>query len=167
MIKKIGLFFEEYVEKIVLIIVGIICALLFIFTVLLSPNKVELGYGGEKVSPGEIDQIVFEAASDLALNRPTTTTTTAVEPNEYQPRAIDFLAKLNLTLDGVSNDLRFPNPESMLVEEILNSDDVYNIADIDVGRLTNIHVEHIRAAAYIPTEPVTQDTPYQECQKEP
>ena len=42
MLKKIGSFFEEYVEKIVLVVVGLLCVFLFIFRVLFSPNIIEV-----------------------------------------------------------------------------------------------------------------------------
>ena len=50
---KILGFLEEHVEKIVLVIVGLVCVWLMITRVFLSPNMVS--YDGRKYSPGAID----------------------------------------------------------------------------------------------------------------
>ncbi len=57
---KIGSFFEEHVEKIVLVIVGLACVWLLITRVIFSPN--EVAYGDGKYSPGAIDEQVYEKA---------------------------------------------------------------------------------------------------------
>ena len=60
--KKGGNFFEEHVEKMVLVLIGLVCMWLLITRVLISPNKVE--YGGEKLGPGEIDIRISKEAED-------------------------------------------------------------------------------------------------------
>lgn len=47
---KIARFFEEHVEKMVLVVVGLVCAWLLITRVIFSPNMVEVG--DRKLSPG-------------------------------------------------------------------------------------------------------------------
>jgi hypothetical protein len=46
LIKKIGRFIENHVEKIVLVIVGVVCAALFFRSVIFSPNVVQVGDKG-------------------------------------------------------------------------------------------------------------------------
>ena len=60
---KIGSFFEEHVEKIVLAVFGILCIWLLITRVLLSPNQVV--YNNEKYSPSAVDDRVYEDAELL------------------------------------------------------------------------------------------------------
>ena len=69
MIKKIGHFFEEHIEKIILIIVGILCSWLLITRVLLSPNVVE--YDGKTYTPITIDAKLYEDAKALDTQRGT------------------------------------------------------------------------------------------------
>ncbi len=47
MFHKIISVFENHIEKIVLIIAGVICAWLFITNILINPNSVELVRGGK------------------------------------------------------------------------------------------------------------------------
>src|SRR4030042_1009408 len=49
LIKNIGRFFERHVEKIVLVVIGIVCAVLFFKFVIFSPHQVAVG--NKKVSP--------------------------------------------------------------------------------------------------------------------
>ena len=60
---KIGSFFEEHIEKMVLVIVGLVCVWLLITRVISSPNDVL--YGDRKYSPGAIDEQVYEEAKLL------------------------------------------------------------------------------------------------------
>ena len=60
---KIGSFFEEHIEKIVLVIFGLLCVWLMITRVLLSPNQVV--YDDERYSPSAIDERVYEDAKLL------------------------------------------------------------------------------------------------------
>ena len=66
---KIGNFFEEHVEKIVLLIVVLVCMWLLVTRVILSPNKLE--YDGQKFGTGEIDIYISRQAEMLEdkLNR--------------------------------------------------------------------------------------------------
>ena len=69
MLKKIGRFFEEHIEKIILVIVGMLCVMLFIWRVLLSPNMVEIVNNEgktEKLSPVNIDDRVYQVLRKAA-----------------------------------------------------------------------------------------------------
>ena len=58
LIAKIGHFCENHVEKIVLVIAGVISVWLFFTRVIFSPNVVMLQ--GKNFTPGQIDQYVYE-----------------------------------------------------------------------------------------------------------
>jgi hypothetical protein len=60
---KIGGFFEEHVEKMVLVVVGALCAWLLITRVILSPNVVP--YDGKNISPTAIDEQIYAKAKLL------------------------------------------------------------------------------------------------------
>ncbi|MHC4559698.1 MAG: hypothetical protein ACYS80_20595, partial [Planctomycetota bacterium] len=57
---KIGSFFEEHIEKIILVIIGLVCVWLLITRVIFSPN--EVSYGKDKLSPGAIDDHIYKEA---------------------------------------------------------------------------------------------------------
>ena len=67
MIKKIGGFLEEHIEKIVLIIVGFLCAWLLFTRVLLTPNVIE--YRGEKFGPTNIDEKIKQIVDEKKKNK--------------------------------------------------------------------------------------------------
>ncbi len=55
---KIARIFEEHVEKMVLVVVGLVCAWLLITRVVFSPNMVE--FGDRSLSPSAIDDAVYQ-----------------------------------------------------------------------------------------------------------
>ena len=156
-ISRIGSFFEEHVEKIILVIVGIVCALLLITRVILSPNMVS--YDDRNFSPSSIDNYVYEQAQLLRqrLNDPPD----QMEP--YEPRAGEFLAKLDSSINNIDMTL-WP------VVPYEPGDDagvagIYTLPRI--GEVNDVAVEHIRAVAYVPIESVTEQNPYDKAGNEP
>ena len=65
MFAKIGSFFEEHIEKVILAVVGLVCIWLVVTRVLISPNVVT--YNNKKYSPRAIDQQIREASKELEL----------------------------------------------------------------------------------------------------
>ncbi|MFH1716019.1 MAG: hypothetical protein ABIF19_01600 [Planctomycetota bacterium] len=150
MIGKIGRFFEEHIEKIILVIVGLVCAFLLITRVILSPNVVE--YAKEKFSPGAVDNHIFKEAQALGqkLGEPPED----MEP--YKPRVGEFLALLDSSVRGVDVSLWPAVPSEVRVEPTVAG--VYRLPEI--GEVNDVAVGHIRAVAYIPLDPITPETPY-------
>ena len=68
-ISSIGSFFEEHIEKIILVIVGLVCVWLLITRVILSP--ITVSYDGRNFSPSAIDNYVYEQAQLLKQKRST------------------------------------------------------------------------------------------------
>ncbi len=153
---KIGSFFEEHIEKMILTVVGLACAWLLITRVILSPN--EVAYEGKNLSPAAIDEQIYKAAEALRqkLNEP------PEQMEVYKPKVNEFVALLDSSITGVDTRLW---PVAPSVPGAQTSVAVYSLPRIpDVN---NVAVEHIRAVAYVPLGPVTEETPYDKAGNEP
>ena len=150
MFRKIGSIFENHIEKIVLIIAGLLCVWLFVQFILLGSNDIEYRNNNkiEKVSPGKIDDIIKENAKVLE-QKLAGSNFESVEP--YVPKASDFLARMDSPLKDINPRLVFRNPADFPGKD----PNQFAYDEPDVGIVTNVAVEHIRGAAYVPTEPVT------------
>jgi len=156
-ISSIGSFFEEHVEKIILVIVGLICAWLLITRVILSPNTVS--FDNRNFSPSAIDNYMYEKAQNLrqTLNEPPD----QLEP--YKPRVGEFLALLDTSIGKIDTSLWPVVPSKLRADAGVAG--IYSLPPI--GEVNEVAVEHIRAAAYIPTDPVTEQNPYDKAGNEP
>ena len=156
-ISSIGSFFEEHIEKIILVIVGLICAFLLITRVILSPNMVS--WDDRNFSPSAVDNYVYEQAQLLRqrLNDPPD------QLDPYKPKAGEFLALLDSTINNVDTTLWPVVPYEPGVDADLAG--IYNLPRI--GEVNDVAVEHIRAVAYVPIEPVTEQNPYDKAGNEP
>ena len=157
-ISNIGSFFEEHVEKIILVIVGLVCAWLLITRVILSPNTVS--YDGKKFSPSVIDNYVYKDAQDLRekLNEPPD------QLDPYKPKVDEFLALLDSTINNVDTTLWSVVPYE-LGAEAAGMAGIYSLPLI--GEVNDVAVEHIRAVAYVPLDKVTPENPYDKAGNEP
>jgi len=155
-LSSIGGFFEEHVEKIILVIVGMICVWLLITRVIFSPNMV--AYNDGKYSPSAIDNAIYEEARTLqgTLNEPPE----QLEP--YQARTEEFLAILDSSITGVTI-------ESMAVApRVAAVDDAVGVYDLPyIGEVNEVAIEHIRAVAYVPIDEVTEQNTYDKAGNEP
>jgi len=155
-ISSIGSFFEEHVEKIILVIVGLICAMLLITRVILSPNTVS--WDGRNFSPTAIDNYVYEQAQLLRqkLNEPPD------QLDPYKPKVDEFLALLDSSINNVDTTL-WP-----VVPYELGADTGVGIYSLPrIGEVNDVAVEHIRAVAYLPINKVTSENPYDKAGNEP
>jgi hypothetical protein len=155
---KIGRFFEEHVEKIILVVVGLVCLLLLITRVIFSPNVVPCGK--EKLSPGAIDDHIYKEANDLRRKL-------GEAPDELQPyetRIGEFLALHQSSISDVDIDLWLPRPYNIATETAIRGK--YRLPR-SIGEVNDVAVEHIRAVAYVPTEVVTAQNPYDKSGNEP
>jgi len=145
--KRRANFFEAHIEKIVFAVVGILCIWTLISRVFVSPNFIE--YDRKKFSTGEIDDYILMQAEKLEdqLNRKT-------EPKEpYKPRLKEFNALFDSTIPEFDPPLILPQPKAVGKRDVKRQ---YNIPAI--GPLMDVQVGHIRAVAYVPTEPVGEKT---------
>lgn len=153
---KIGSFLEEHVEKIILIIIGIICAWLLITRVILSPNQVV--YNDNTFSPGSIDTYVNKQAEELQQRM----VATDGEAGTYDSKIDDFLALMNTSVRDINTDLWPQRPYTITAQT--GAEGIYRMPDI--GEVTDVDVEHIRTVAYVPTQRITELNPYMSAEHE-
>lgn len=154
---RIARFFEDHVEKIVLIVVGIISLLLLFVFVVRSPNKVEID--GKELSPSEVDKYINEQAQDL--RREIGGPESAVEP--YNPRLPEFAALMESALSDINVELaKVTTPQA---DATTFAKGVYRIPEI--GDVSEVKINHIRAVAYIPVEEVSAGNTYDKVKNEP
>ena len=156
---KIGSFFEEYVEKIFLVIVGLVCVWLLITRVIFSPN--EVAYGDGKYSPGSVDDQVYEEAVLLRdkINTPPT------DPEPYQSKLSEFVALLDSSISDIDVNLWPQVPYA--VDGVISGKGGGQYRLPRIGEVNDVAVEHIRAVAYVPTVAVTAESPYDKAPHEP
>lgn len=143
------------IEKIVLAIVGLICMVLLVTKVLISPNYVE--YDGRKFGPGEIDSYIEKQAEGLEMSL-----NAAPEEKPLPEKQRDrFVAKFDSAFD-VPADVTLPMPDNLGRDEEIGEYDVPVIAPAE-----DAQAEHIRAAAYIPKEEIDTDNIYADSETEP
>ncbi|MHC4680697.1 MAG: hypothetical protein ACYTEK_18585, partial [Planctomycetota bacterium] len=155
---KIGGFFEEHVEKMVLVVVGALCAWLLITRVIFSPNTVS--YDGKNISPAALDEQIYKKAQLLRqkLNEP------PEDVAPYDARVDDFVALLDSAIPGVDTRL-WPVAPSAAVPEGFAGEGVYSLPRI--GEVSDVDVEHIRTVAYVPLNVITPEISYDKGNNEP
>jgi hypothetical protein len=157
---KIGSFFEAHIEKIVLVIVGIVCIWLMITRVIFSPNQVS--YGDGKYSPAAIDEQVYQKA--LELRQKINTPPEGLPP--YKSRLPEFVALLDSSINNIDVNIWPQVPYAVDgTSKGPGRGGKYNLPVI--GAVTEVDVEHIRAAAYVPTDVITPENTYDKAANEP
>ncbi len=169
---KIGAFFEAHVEKIVLIIAGILGLWLLMVFVVMSPNSVS--YDNTSFSPGSIDTYVYEKKARFVqdeLNQSSTASGTTyssklTSPIDVTDPVLDgfktslpegFMGLLSCSINHIDSGVSRVRP----VNETEIKADGRQYALPYVGRVTQVQIGHIRAAAYMPFEVVTDESDYQ------
>jgi hypothetical protein len=152
MINKGGVFFEKHAEKVVLVIFGLLSIWLLITRIAMSPYRVE--YGNKKYGPGKIDAEISKEAELLRKilnNKPD-------EKEPYSSCAGDFLACIDSAIGGIDVSAYPLNPSRVSTEMAMQR----KFWLPEIGGVNEVAVEYIRAAAYIPMQRVTLQTPYSE-----
>jgi hypothetical protein len=154
---SIGGFFEEHVEKIILVVVGLVCVWLLITRVIFSPNTVSLHE--RNFSPADVDDYVYGQAQLLKqkLNEPPD------KLGPYKPKVDEYLALLDSSLNDIDTTLWPVVPFELGAEKAVAG--VYSLPRI--GEVNDVAVENIRAVAYVPTVEVTPQNPYDKSGNEP
>ncbi|MHC4757841.1 MAG: hypothetical protein ACYTE8_04225, partial [Planctomycetota bacterium] len=158
-IKGILGFFEDHIEKIVFVIISIICVWFFLTWVVISPNQVE--YKGRKFMPGDLDEHIYtDAALPLKnrLQRPPEQTPA------YEPEYYNFIKWLDSPLSNIKLDV-FPPVAGNYDQERIQEDRKFGVPQ--VGEVTEPIAEHLRAVAYVPIEEVTANNNYDKARNEP
>jgi hypothetical protein len=111
-----------------------------------------VSYDGRKLGPGSIDEQIYKLAQELdeKLDQPVAK---EKDPNSELPR---YLARMESSFN-VEADL-WPVPPSVSGTGAI-AKGAYRLPE--VGPVSDVAVEHIRAVAYAPTEKVTPEKPYE------
>ncbi|MBL7106356.1 MAG: hypothetical protein ISS77_01950 [Phycisphaerae bacterium] len=156
MIKKSGNIFEQHIEKMVLVVAGLLSMWVLISRVVISPNQVE--YGNKTYKAGELDNKILEDAQQvvLRLEEP------AEEKGAYQGRADEFMSVFCNPLQSIDESLYPIKPGPMLLN--LSVKNRYSVpAEVAIS---DVAVEHLRAAAYFPAETVDIENAYDQVETE-
>jgi len=178
LLRKIGRFCESHVEKLVLVVVCLVCAYLFFTRVIFSPYVVE--YDGKTFSPGQIDKHIEAKAEDL--RNPSTAGTTREQGEAYTSKVTGPIHPN----DPVVADVFLGRPKPRSFRELLESPLAFMAPDVDVasatpkrdrerpryrlpriGAVTDVGISYIRAAAWVPLDDVTAETTYDDVEIEP
>ncbi|HNS19215.1 MAG TPA: hypothetical protein PKH24_01890 [Sedimentisphaerales bacterium] len=182
LLKKIGRFCENHVEKIVLVIVGVVCIWLFFTRVIFSPNVVAIK--GKSFTPGQIDRYVFEEkAQELSaqLRRKKTGDRVAYTPrltgpvdpcdnsiaglfNRPLPRG--FAGLLESPLDFIDTTA-VPRRAAAPAARVASSSSSRQYRLPTIPDVTDVAATHLRATAYVPRQPVTPEAKYTSSPTEP
>jgi hypothetical protein len=148
-------FFEEHVEKMVLIVVGAVCAWLLITCVIFSPNVVS--WDGRNLSPSAVDSYVYEKARELQNQM----TGPATEMEPYVPRVDAYRDLLAVAFDA-NIEVMPPTHQNTHAGA---APGVYRLPA--KGEVSDVAVGHIRAVGYLPIDEVTPQNPYDKAGNEP
>ncbi len=152
---KIVTFIEGNVEKIIMVVVGLVCLWLLATRVVMSPNSVT--FEGRKFNPGSIDHYLDRQAKDLQMKL--RQSPSKLPP--YKPMVDEYLARMQRSVQGIDMSLWPALPYAVVGAE---NDREYGLPQI--GEIQDVAVEHIRAVAYIPTEPITLEKHYENASNE-
>jgi hypothetical protein len=163
MLRKILNFFEVRIDKIILVIVLLLCAWLFVTHVMISPNLIEHKVSGkpEMESPGAIDEQILTKQA-LVLKEAVYNNANQEKTEQYKPRASGFLAHIDSALKGIDTALVLPNPRDVKASPV----DLRKYRKPEIGQLADVAIEYIRGAAYVPAEPVTATRTYSQAKHE-
>lgn len=177
LIGKIGHFVENHVEKLVLAVAGLVCAVLFFKWVILSPVTVEVN--GKSYSAGRVDKEIFEQAKELERNLGLggegmkappykSILKSRIDANDPiiaglfdKPLSEGFLGLFRSPLGSLSTGIS----AGQTTRTAANSMRRYKLPRI--GEVTDVAIGYIRAAAWVPVEPLTPDKNYDKAVLEP
>jgi hypothetical protein len=181
LVTKIGRFCENHVEKIVLVLVGLVCVWLFFTRVIFSPVVATMD--NRTFTPGRIDIYIHkQKVPELkTASRPDTKTiaakayksplTATIDANDPliaglfdRPVPGGFTKLFDSPLAFISSDVHFTKPASM-PHERMHAGRKYRLPPIP--DVTEPAANYLRAAAYVPLEEITPKTTYDKAKVEP
>ncbi len=171
LIKRIGHFVENHVEKIVLVVVGLVCVVLFFKWVIFSPAVVTLD--GKKLSAGRIDKEIFEKAKELERRINSTSEgqkatpyksvlTSRIDANNPaiaglfdQPLQQGFKGLFHSPLASITIGPPVIHPGRTMATSMRR----YKLPP-RIGEVTDVAAVHLRAAAWVPLQELTVQNGY-------
>ena len=116
MIKKTGNFFEENIEKIVLILVGLLSIWLFFSRVAISPNRIEYE-SGRMLSPGKVDLEVVKEVDVLQQ----LLESTPKENEPYKSKKNEILSLMDSAINEIDANLYLLQPPPIPLTQAIKS----------------------------------------------
>jgi len=178
LIKKFGRFIENHVEKIILVIVAGVCAVLFFRNVIFSPNAVTVDK--KTFSPASVDRYIKTQADELQRRLNSSTATAAagrayksvrtgrIDPND--PIIADIITHpLPQGFEGLFNSpLAFLQDKPVAARSgsaVAAGGRKYKLPP-RIGEVTDAGITFLRAAAWVPLERLTPEKGYDKVQTE-
>ena len=150
MIKKKGNFFEEHVDKIVLLLAIGLCVWILYAFFLSRPYSAEVD--GRKFGPGEIDEHIKSKADRLAKSLEK-----EAERREYTgTKGQEFAKKLACSLSDIGEGIFIPIPGAG--SGVGQDARVYEMPLI--GDVSDVMLEWYRTVAHVPVGDVGRNKPY-------
>jgi hypothetical protein len=151
MSKKGNNFFEEHIEKIVLVVVVLGCFLLFLTRVFFSPNVVI--YDNKKFSPGAIDDYILTSKEVMDLKEKLSSKPT---PKSYDPN----VSKIRVLFDSAVSKVDVSVPWPLPIQSTMDFSDRRKYVIPEIGEVNEVTMGYIRAVAYVPTVEITEEVAY-------
>ncbi|MBN1508425.1 MAG: hypothetical protein JW955_16370 [Sedimentisphaerales bacterium] len=171
LIKKVGRFIEGHIEKIVLVVVGLACVVVFFKWVILSPTAVKLDR--KTLSAGRIDKEILERAKELERSLNSTSDNRKAPP--YRSVLTGPIDANNPVIAGLFDRALpqgfmglFRSPLSYITQgapimppgrTLASSFRRFKLPP-RIGNVAEVAANHIRAAAWIPLEELTPEKGY-------
>ncbi len=180
LVTKIGRFCENHVEKIVLVVVGLVCAWLFFTRVIFSPVGVTLD--NRTFTAGQIDRYIYDQkvpelkqasrpdAKTMAAKAYKSPLTAKIDANDPliaglfdRPIPGGFTKLFDSPLAFISSEVRFTKPAS-LPQGRVYAGRKYRLPLIP--DVTETAACYLRAAAYVPLDEITPKVTYDKAKTE-
>jgi len=177
LIKKVGRFVENHVEKIVLVIVGLVCVVLFFKWVIFSPAVVTVDR--KTLSAGRIDKEIFEKAQELerSINSSSegqkappykSVLTGRIDVNDPviaglfdKPLPQGFMGLFRSPLGSITSGAPVVPPGRTVAGSLRR----FKLPP-RIGEVTDVAAVHLRAAAWVPLEELTPEKGYEKVEVE-
>jgi len=150
-----GSFIEQHIEKAMLGLSVVLFVGIVGYTVVMNPYAIK--YQNKRFRPSEIDAYISQQAEQLR----TRLEGQAKPRDPYRAKSSEFLALMGLAAREVDFNLVLPMPVSVKTSVVKK----YRVPQ--VGDITDVAVEHMRAVAYVPMETITVQNYNQEGTYEP
>jgi len=177
LIKKIGRFVENHIEKIVLVIVGLACVVLFFKWVIFSPAVVTVDR--KTLSAGRIDKEIYERAKELersinsgsegqkapqyksVLTGPIDANNPVIAGLFGRPLPQGFKGLFRSPLGYISGGAPVMPPSRTVAGSLRR----FKLPP-RIGEITDVAAIHLRAAAWVPLEELTPEKGYEKVEIE-
>lgn len=177
LIRKVGRFIENHIEKIVLVIVGLVCVVLFFKWVIFSTAVVTVDR--KTLNAGQVDKEIYERAKELERSitsgsegrkapRYKSVLTGPVDANNPviaglfdKPLPQGFMGLFRSPLSNITGGAPVVPPGRTVAGSLRR----FKLPP-RIGEVTDVAAIHLRAAAWVPKEELTPEKGYEKVETE-